>query len=138
MLIKPEALRQRGILVIGKQADGDYMDMDEVALPSVDNRLIDAIKTKPGFLEVYAYAGPERFWGDETRASGASMQMMFSDALKLAAVLYVDPALSGPVISWVNADSPADALHEWTKEMHAGGASPVASFDPPRPSRKGH
>ncbi|AQS61811.1 hypothetical protein AGRHK599_LOCUS1186 [Rhizobium rhizogenes] len=138
MLIKPEALKARGILIIRKQADGDYMDLDEVALSNIDDRLIDAIKTKPGFLEVYAYAGPERFWSDDNRTSGATMQMMFSDALKLAAVLYIDPALSGPLISWVKADSPADALHEWTKEMHARGPSPVAAFDPPRTPHKGH
>ncbi len=138
MLIKSEVLKEHGILVTGQQADGDYMDMDEVEPRSIDARLIDAAKTKPGFLEVYAYAGPERFWEDETRASGASMQLLFSDALSLTVILYLDPALSGPLISWVKANSPADALHEWTKEMHAGGGLPVAAYSPPQTSRKGH
>lgn len=63
MLIKSEVLKEHGILVTGQQADGDYMDMDEVEPRSIDARLIDAAKTKLGFLEVYAYAGGEVLGG---------------------------------------------------------------------------
>lgn len=138
MLIKPKVLKKHGIRVIGRQADGDYMDMDEIELKSIDARLIAQATAKPGFRDVYAYAGAERFWDDETRASGASMQVLFSDALSLAAILYLDPALSGPIILWIKASSPAEAMQLFTKEMQGGDGSPVAAYDAPRNSRKGH
>ncbi|CAH0143040.1 hypothetical protein SRABI05_00345 [Agrobacterium fabrum] len=138
MLIKPKVLKKHGIRVIGRQADGDYMDIDEIELKSIDAQLIEQAAAKPGFRDVYAYAGAERFWDDETRASGASMQVLFSDSLSLAGILYLDPALSGPVILWIKASSPAEAMHLFTREMQGGDGSPVAAYDAPRNSRKGH
>jgi hypothetical protein len=131
MLLKPSVLEERGISAIRQPADGDYMDMDAVELSVIDRRLVEAAQARPEFDEVYAYAGPERYWADATRTSGASMQMLYSDKQKLAVILYHDPALSDVVISWVTSDDPATALHIWSAEHHAGGAVPVAAGDAP-------
>lgn len=129
MLLKPSVLEERGIIAIGQPADGDYMDMDQVELSIIDRRLIDAALAIPDFEDVYAYAGPEKFWTDGDRTSGASMHMLYSDVLKLAVILYADPALSDVVIGSVSSDDPAEALHEWSIKFHARGASPVVATD---------
>lgn len=131
MLLKPSVLKERGISAIGQPADGDYMDIDQVELSTIDRRLIEKALASPDFKEVYAYAGPERFWTDPDQISGASMQMLYSDDLKQALVLYLDPALSDVVIGSVSADDPAEALHEWSIQFHARGASPVIGADVP-------
>lgn len=131
MLLKPSVLEERGISVTDQPADGDYMDIDQVELSAIDRRLIEKALATPDFKEVYAYAGPERFWTDPDRTSGASMQMLYSDNLKQALILYIDPALSDVVIGSVSADDPAEALHEWSIQFHARGASPVFGADVP-------
>ncbi len=136
MLLKPIVLKERGISAIGQPADGDYMDMDQVELSTIDRRLIETALATEGFKEVYAYAGPERFWTDPDRTSGASMQMLYSDELKQALILYIDPALSDVVIGSVSADDPAEALHEWSIQFHARGASPVIGSEVPPEFRK--
>lgn len=131
MLLKPSVLEERGIRAIGQPSDGDYMDVDQVELSTIDRRLIEMALTTPDFKEVYAYAGPERFWIDPDRTSGASMQMLYSDNLKQALILYLDPALSDAVVGSVSADDPAEAMHEWSIQFHARGASPVIVTDVP-------
>jgi len=131
MLLKPNVLEERGISVTDQPADGDYMDVDQVELSTIDRRLIDKALAIPDFKEVYAYAGPERFWADPDRTSGASIQMLYSDDLKQALILYLDPALSDVVIGSVSADDPAEALHEWSIQYHARGGSPVIGADAP-------
>ncbi len=138
MLLKPSVLEERGITTVGTPADGDYMDMDQVELSIIDQRLIDAALAIPDFEEVYAYAGPEKFWTEGDRTSGASMQMLYSDVLKLAVILYSDPALSDVVIGSVASDDPAEALHEWSIQFHARGASPVVATDLPPEFGKKH
>ncbi len=136
MLLKPSVLKERGISAIDQPADGDYMDIDQVELSAIDRRLIEKALATPDFKEVYAYAGPERFWSDPDRTSGASMQMLYSDDVKQALVLYLDPGLSDVVIGSVSADDPAEALHEWSIQFHARGASPVIGADLPPEFRK--
>lgn len=136
MLLKPSVLEERGISAIGQTADGDYMDIDQVELSTIDQRLIEKALATQDFKEVYAYAGPERFWTDPDRTSGASMQMLYSDDLKQALILYLDPGLSDVVIGSVSADDPAEALHEWSIQFHARGASPVIGADLPPEFRK--
>ncbi|SOC93525.1 hypothetical protein SAMN05216358_3704 [Rhizobium sp. AN5] len=136
MLLKPSVLEDRGISVTDQPADGDYMDIDQVELSTIDRRLIEKALATPDFKEVYAYAGPERFWTDPNRTSGASMQMLYSDDLKQAPILYLDPGLSDVVIGSVSADDPAEALHEWSIQFHARGASPVIGADLPPEFRK--
>lgn len=101
MLLKPSVLEERGISVTDQPADGDYMDVDQVELSTIDRRLIEKALATPSFKEVYAYAGPERFYADPDRTSGASMQMLYSDDLKQALILYLDPGLSDVVIGSV-------------------------------------
>jgi hypothetical protein len=136
LLLKPSVLEERGISAISQPADGDYMDVDQVELSTIDRRLIEKALATPDFKEVYAYSGPERFYADPDRTSGASMQMLYSDDLKQALILYLDPGLSDVVIGSVAADDPAEALHEWSIQFHARGASTVIGADVPPDFRK--